>query len=154
MTKLHIPLPFYRPLCLALFVGCVCLTGGGCDVYEELSSQVEKDKPPTDPQGNLFPIKLSTGVALAQTLPSGTAMTFSVTYSFIEGSPQPGERYIWVIQPAQGEAVKEQVQLNSQGTLMKTVPQWRKQDGPFRTHIERLLDDETSQQTSDSLPLR
>jgi hypothetical protein len=97
-----------------------------------------------------FPIKLSAGVALAQSLPTGTAMGFSVDYRFTQGSAQGASRYVWVIQGNQLEPVRLDVELQQQGTLQTFVTQWRPEAGPFRCHIE----DGGGQRLSDSVPLR
>ncbi len=80
-------------------------------------------------------IKLSAGVAVPQSLPTGTAMGVSVDYRFIAG--QPGSSpYLWVIQPGKGQTAKKPVQLQPQGNLQMFVLQFRPENGPFHTHIE------------------
>lgn len=81
-------------------------------------------------------IRLSTGVALPQTTPAGTVMSFSVEYEFVRGGPSASASYFWAIQRAQGPAGKMRVQLNAEGTLQTLVREWRSNDGPFRCHIE------------------
>ncbi|MFH1265623.1 MAG: hypothetical protein ABIK89_07830 [Planctomycetota bacterium] len=96
-------------------------------------------------------IKLSAGVALPQSLPTGTAMGFSADYRFTGGRPSPSSRYFWVIEPAKGEPVRMEVKLNDEGTLPPTfVPSFRPENGPFRTHVE----DGYGNRLSPSLPLR
>ncbi|MFH1923481.1 MAG: hypothetical protein ABIP48_26775 [Planctomycetota bacterium] len=96
-------------------------------------------------------IKLSAGVALPQSLPTGTAMGFSADYRFTDGQPSPSSRYFWVIEPAKGEPVRMEVKLNDEGTLPPTfVPSFRPENGPFRTHVE----DGYGNRLSPSLPLR
>ncbi len=95
-------------------------------------------------------ILLSAGVALAQTLPTGTAMGFSVDYRFKQGGPITGSRYVWVIEGTKPEPVRQDVQLGMQGTLQTFVPQWRPENGPFRCHIE----DDSGQPLSESEALR
>ncbi len=95
-------------------------------------------------------IHLSTGVALAQTLPTGTAMGFSVDYRFIFGQPSPSSPYAWVIVPTKGQPVKQPVRLEREGTLQGFVLQLRPEHGPFETHIE----DAQGNQISRTLPLR
>lgn len=94
-------------------------------------------------------IRLSAGVALAQTLPTGTAMGFSVDYEFTQGRPNPSSRYVWVIEPAKGQPVKFAGPLANKGTLQVFVPHWRPENGPFRTHIE----DTEGNRLSPSIPL-
>jgi len=83
----------------------------------------------------LSSIKLSAGVALPQSLPTGTAMGFSIDYQFTAGQPGPSP-YLWVIQPGKGQTAKQPVQLQRQGTLQMFVLQFRPENGPFHTHIE------------------
>jgi hypothetical protein len=92
-----------------------------------------------------MPIELSTGVALAQTLPEGTRMGFSVEYRFAEGqSPDPTAKYVWVLQPAAGMPIRVQVPLKPQGTLETFTP-WRPDDGPFQSHLEDMQGDRLSE---------
>ena len=94
-------------------------------------------------------IQLSTGVALAQSLPIGTTMGFSVDYEFTSGAPGSSP-YVWVINASKGETKKQPVQLQARGTLQGFFPPWRPQNGPFSTHIE----DAHGNRVSKSLPLR
>ncbi len=82
-----------------------------------------------------MPIQLSTGVALAQTLPDGTAVLFSIDYQFLGEEPQASTQYIWVIERARGKPGRIVVQLEKKGTL-QTVSPWRPEEGPFQGHIE------------------
>ncbi|GEM_PF-1295106 len=97
-----------------------------------------------------YPIQLSTGVALAQTLPTGTAMGFSVDYRWVGGQPAPGATYFWVIRAASGPTVRQPVQLQSQGTLQGFALDLRPEHGPFECHLE----DYRGQALSPSIPLR
>jgi len=106
-------------------------------------------KPQAAPTGQPS-IRLSAGVALAQTLPAGTAMGFSVDYEFTEGQPNPTSQYVWVIEPGKGPPVKFMVRLSSKDNLLTFVPKWRPENGPFQTHLE----DARGNRLSDSLPLR
>jgi len=81
-------------------------------------------------------IRLSAGVALPQSLPTGTAMGMSVDYVFTAGQPVSSQRYVWVIEPAKGNLVKQRVQLSQRGTLQAFFPQLRPENGPFRAYIE------------------
>lgn len=103
---------------------------------------------PTRPTADT--IRLSTGVALAQTLPTGTAMGFSVEYEFVNHAPSGTANLIWVIESGNGKAVRQRVQMAARGTLEGFVPQFRPEDGPFNTYIE----DGSGNQLSKSLPLR
>jgi len=95
-------------------------------------------------------IRLSAGTALAQTLPTGTAMGFSVDYRFANGQPSTSAEYLWVIQTGDGQLLKKPVRLQSRGTLQDFVPQLRPKNGPFRTHME----DYRGTRLSESLELR
>lgn len=102
------------------------------------------------PAGSEQPlIRLSAGVALAQSLPTGTTMGFSVDYQFSGGAPGSSP-YVWVIKPAKGQTIKQPVQLQPQGTLYGFFPPLRPDNGPFSTHIE----DAHGNRLSKSLPLR
>lgn len=81
-------------------------------------------------------IRLSAGVALPQTTPSGTVMSFSVDYRFIRGGPDPSAQYYWVVQRARGSPGRLPVRLAPSSTLRVFVRKWRVQDGPFQSHIE------------------
>ncbi|MHB1035079.1 MAG: hypothetical protein ACYC35_10355 [Pirellulales bacterium] len=83
-------------------------------------------------------IQLSAGVALPQTGPEGTFMSFSVDYQFTQGAPGPTNRYVWVIAPAQGNPMEEPATLQAQGTLQVFTPRLRPENGPFRAHLEQL----------------
>jgi len=95
-------------------------------------------------------IELSAGAALAQTLPMGTAMGFSVDYEFADGQPDSSAKYVLVIKPANGQPVKQPVQLESRGTLQGFAQQLKPDDGPFQTHVE----DQGGARLSESLALR
>lgn len=120
------------------------------------SSREETSSPQKEhPSGNTArpmadTIRLSTGVALAQTLPTGTAMGFSVEYEFVNHPPSGPANFFWVVQSGKGRAVRQPIQMTVRGTLQGFVPQFRPEDGPFRTHIE----DQSGNRLSKSLPLR
>jgi hypothetical protein len=80
-------------------------------------------------------IRLSAGVALPQTGPEGTLMSFSVDYQFTQGKPI-SSGYVWVVERAHGGPAKQLVQLARQGNLPILINGWRPEDGPFQTHIE------------------
>ncbi|MCA9174166.1 MAG: hypothetical protein KDB14_06725 [Planctomycetales bacterium] len=79
-------------------------------------------------------VRLSTALALAQTLPSGTAMGFSVEYTFLAGYV-PNGRYVWIIQPPSGPAVALPVQLSRRGALTQFVPQWGPVPGTYQLQL-------------------
>jgi len=107
---------------------------------------------PAEPAAAQQPsIRLSAGVALPQSLPTGTAMGFSVDYQFSAGAPSTSSPYVWVIQPSKGQRAIERRQLTNQGTLQSFFQQqFRPENGPFSTHIE----DANGNRLSRSLPLR
>jgi len=81
-------------------------------------------------------IRLSAGVALAQSLPTGTAMGFSVDYEVMSRSPSGSANFIWVIESKKGQTLKQPVRLQARGTLQGFFPPLRPEHGPFSTHIE------------------
>ncbi len=126
--------------------------------------------PSMPPAAQQFPIDLSVGVALPQTLPEGTAMGFSVTYRFGEGEPHPSIQYAWVITKSQQWPVtgpgspqgpsssrlpskrlqaRIPVRLDREGTLYTFIQGWRPEEEPFQTHIE----DSRGQRLSEIEPL-
>ena len=83
-------------------------------------------------------LRLARAVALAQTLPTGTAMGFQVEY-FFNGEFDPSGRYFWVIQPPKGDAVAMPVTLNKQhGSLATFVTQWGAVTGAYEMQIQML----------------
>lgn len=114
--------------------------------YQQLPSRptITTDQPP---------IGLSAGVALPQTGPTGTMMSFSVDYRFIRGEPHSSPRYIWVIERANGEPLGHIARLATKGTLQTFILQWRPEQGPFRTHIEEMSADGSTRRVSRSVPL-
>ncbi len=104
---------------------------------------------PASPGGGAQ-VRLSAGVALPQTLPNGSVMTFSVDYEFLPGSsPASQSRYVLVIQRPQGPPGRFPVELRAKDTLMM-ITDWPPSDGPFRAHLE----DSTGQRISDVVDLR
>jgi hypothetical protein len=120
--------------------------------------------PPTPSPGTLPPgtstgrktsisIQLSAGVALAQTLPDGTGMLFSVDYRFQQRSNDQSMRYLWVIVPDRGTPITKEVQLSQSGTLTLIVPGMRPEIGPFHCHIDARhpADSQARRVTNDAL---
>ena len=95
-------------------------------------------------------IKLSAGTALPQSLPTGTAMGFSVDYEFVSGQPDTAAEYLWVIQSAEGRTMKQRVHLKHRGTLEGFVPDFRPEHGPFQTGLE----DAQGRKLTELAPLR
>lgn len=102
------------------------------------------------PKSAAISIRLSAGVALPQSLPSGTAMGFSVDYEFVSGQPDASARYFWVIKSAQGRAVKQGVHLDRRGTLQGFVLEFQPEQGPFQSSLE----DAQGRKLSELVPLR
>lgn len=84
-------------------------------------------------------IRLRTAVALPQSLPTGTAMGFSVDYQFTGGTPDSQVKYVWVIKPPSGQVWESAVELQSRGTLQAFVPPW----GPVSGNYEMRIDEVT-----------
>ena len=85
-----------------------------------------------DPQ---LTVKLSAGVALPQTLPGGTAMTFSVDYRITKATIQKGNKYGWVFKPSKGQPFVKPVKLSTKGTLQAIVPQLKPNQRPFKCYL-------------------
>lgn len=100
-------------------------------------------------------VRLSTCVALGQTLPNGTCMTFSAEYRFTGSGPRPDATYFWVIKPSRGaDAVAQRVDMgNRQGTLQGVAESLRPDNGPFECHIVEEVDG-TRTKVSRDFPLR
>jgi hypothetical protein len=94
------------------------------------------------------PIELSTGVALPQTLPDGTVMSFGAAYEFKVGEPV-ADKYVWVIERTHGDVTKQNVSLKKSGMLAVIVPGWKSEDGPFHSHLE----DQNGNKLSESIEM-
>jgi hypothetical protein len=79
-------------------------------------------------------VRLSAARALAQSLPTGTAMGFSIDYRFAANFI-PNARYGWIIQPPQGNAVAIPVRLQQQGTLSQFIPEWGAMTGTYKLQL-------------------
>jgi hypothetical protein len=97
-----------------------------------------------------LPVQLSAGVALAQTLPDGTAVGFSVDYQFVQGRPDPSAQYFCVVERTQGPPVRQPVRLDAYGTLQGFIDTFRPEHGPFQAHLE----DARGNRLSPNAPLR
>lgn len=82
-----------------------------------------------------FSVKLSAGVALPQSLPTGTTMGFSVDYVFQRGQPSPRMKVVWVIEGARGGKAEIPVHLRARGSLSTFVPGAKPQHGPFQCYL-------------------
>jgi hypothetical protein len=83
-------------------------------------------------------VRLSAGVALAQTLPDGTGMLFSIDYRFTAGGPDRYTRYAWVITPQNAKPLRQEVLLREEGTLQAIMRGMVPEVGPFQCHLEAL----------------
>jgi hypothetical protein len=79
------------------------------------------------------------GVAMAQTLPEGSAMGFSLEYQIISGGPQPSADYEWVIEPPDGRPWTTRISLQNGGNLNTFVTEWPPNPGTYTTYIRQLL---------------
>ena len=118
------------------------------------ANRTSAPEPTNEPGAVPVRIRLSTGVALAQTLPTGTGMLFSVDYRFERGRPVEGIKYVWVIQPARAQPSSHKVSLKGQGTLHAVAPQWRPKHGPFNSYVAQVATDGSKLRISPSLPMR
>ncbi len=100
------------------------------------------------------PVKLSLGVALPITLPSGTTVSFSVNYRFLLGGPNPRAKYLWVIQDSQGQAATLPVQLQRQGELKSLSSPFRPEQGPFSCHLAEAPPNAKPHPISATIPLK
>ena len=82
-----------------------------------------------------YSVRLSMGVALPQTGPQGTLMSFSVEYVAAVSDSHSAD-YVWVIERAHGARNKRSIRLDKEGTLAILINGWHPTDGPFETHIE------------------
>jgi hypothetical protein len=79
--------------------------------------------------------QLSAGVALPQTLPSGSQFCFSVDYQFTRGWPRSSGRYYWVIEPTGAPPLVVPATLQKKGTLMLIESGVRPEAGPCRCYL-------------------
>lgn len=144
-------------LCLAAALWCAA---SGCDFESFLDSSSNSSAKPNAAGAKAGsssqepPIKMSAGVALPQTGPTGTLMSFSVDYRFREGGPDAAAKYVWVVERSKGEPHRQPVQLNSSGNLRTFLPEWRPEEGPFRSHIAVVSDNNVLDNISGSIPLK
>ncbi len=84
-------------------------------------------------------VKLSAGVALPQSLPTGTAMGFSVDYAFETGTPPRNVRFLWVIQPSKGKAIEKAIRPRSKGTQRTFAKDSKPEQGPFECYFAAVV---------------
>lgn len=103
---------------------------------EQFSQQTQSPRYPSASEPVRPPVRLRAGVALPQTGPEGTLMSFSVDYEFTSESPQTSSQYRWVIRDKNGMAGAVPVKLNRQGNLMVMVGNLRPEQGPYESWLE------------------
>ncbi len=79
---------------------------------EAATAQPAAPETPPSAGANQTSIQLSAGVALPQTGPDGTLMSFSVDYEFAQGEPSTDGDF-WVIERAHGKPLRQQNRLTS-----------------------------------------
>ena len=109
---------------------------------------------PSVPPAAAVQVRLSAGVALPQTGPSGTMMGFSVDYKFATGRPDSAAKYAWIIQRSKGPETAMSVKLKAKGTLQKFLLDWRPSDGPFTSTLVELRPDGSKHPIATSVTLR
>ncbi len=137
--------------------------------YDYEASAPSVDVPPSNPNAPTYlappvstvpasapEVRLRTGVALPQTLPTGTAMGFSVDYEFVGDSPRPSSVYVWVL--VRGDGTRAEIPAavmnrSAQGTLQTFITTWRPDDGPFKCHIEERTSTNAGRAISNSIDL-
>ena len=119
------------------------------------TDQPYADRPGTPTGGPTQPvIRLRTAVALPQSLPTGTAMGFSLDYVFSLNAPNADSRYVWVIEPPKGEANQSDVKLSDEGSLSRFVTQWGAKTGTYTTYVDEITSAGKRQTVSNRLKLR
>ena len=84
--------------------------------------------PPSAPR-----IRLSTGVALAQTLPDGTSVLCSIDYQWLSGEAQQGVQYVWVIELGNGQRMTGPANVGKRsGTIQAILRGVKPDQGPFK----------------------
>ena len=90
-------------------------------------------QPAVVPEAAASQIALSSGVALAQTLPDGTAVLCSMDYQWTSGGPEPGTEYVWVVKLGDGKQLTGPADVKKpRGTIQMVLRGVRPDDGPFQ----------------------
>jgi hypothetical protein len=82
-----------------------------------------------------FPLSVSAGVALPQSLPEGTTVMVSVDYNFTDGGAPGATPALCRITPTTGEAVEYEVELLVRGTWQAALLSMKPEQGPFRAQF-------------------
>jgi hypothetical protein len=100
-------------------------------------------------------IRLSAGVALAQTLPDGTSVMCSMDYEWIQGSPQQGVDYVWVVELGNGDRLAAPAKVSKRRGNMQTILRGIRPDqGPFKGAIFAKAPGAAPEPISDFVPLK
>jgi hypothetical protein len=92
--------------------------------------------PTTTPAPSAPRIQLSTGVALAQTLPDGTSVLCSIDYHWVSGGAQPGVDYFWVVELGNGQRMNGSANVSKRsGTIQAILRGVKPDQGPFKAAI-------------------
>lgn len=84
-------------------------------------------------------VDLTLPVALPQTGPAGTVMSFGVEYRLLPEAPRD-QTFAWIIRSQTGKVFRlDGLRFEQQGNLMTIVADWRPEDGPFCSWIEDSL---------------
>jgi hypothetical protein len=103
------------------------------------------------PESATLSIHLSAGVAVPQSLPTGTQMGMSVDY-VCRGSLHRSSRYLWVITAA-GQEIFTEVKLQEKGNLAAFV-MLRPEDRPFSSRIDEVRPDGKRVRISNVAPMQ
>lgn len=137
-----------------VLVGLMAICTGGCGDALTDTNDADPDAPAlqgggapeeqneaqVNPNVDEWPVRLSAGLALPQTLPNGTAIGFSVDFRFRKSKPNPEEQYVWEIKDGKGIIRRLAVNLSGlRGTLQQFVP-IRPEEGPFVSRIATVTD--------------
>jgi len=108
---------------------------------------------PTAGSTVVLTVTLYAGTSLPQSLPTGTAMSFSVDYNFRNRAPGGSSQYFWVIKRREGQPLTIPVPLKRKGNLVKIVPGWRPEQGPFTSYLLERTPAGQMRQVSKEVPM-
>ena len=100
------------------------------------SSQSAGGQSGVSPASERALFRLSAGVAVPQSLPTGTAMGMSVDYQ--AGGFNQSSRYVWVVSSEGGGTVEQPFQPRTKGTLQTFFLDLRPEHRPFNSYIEEV----------------
>ncbi len=107
------------------------------DVASNASAPSAPIAAPGAPPTNASPrIQLSTGIALAQTLPDGTSVLCSMEYQWVGGGALPGVEYLWVIELGNGQRMTGLANVSKRnGTIQAILRGVKPDQGPFKAAV-------------------